>query len=326
MIDLHCDTVWAIEKAKEKGEACSLKRSSFQIDEEKLIKGNYFAQCFAMFVPNNAENRFEKCAAMISLYYEELKKCERLVPAYSYADLIKNRENHKISAILTMEDGCPIGESLENLEKLYARGVRMVGLTWDYPNALGAPNRNKALYGENPDPFTPDTTRGLTELGKAAVKKMNELGVIVDVAHLSDAGFNDVANITQKPFVASHANARALCRHVRNLTDEQLKKLADKGGVVGTTYVKWFLHEREAEGAQTLDCLIPHIKHIQKIVGIEHIAIGSDYDGMKNDIALCDASKAPLLIARLEKEGFSTEEIEKITYKNALRVFKECLR
>ena len=326
MIDLHCDTVWAMDKARERGEGYSLRRSDFQIDEEKLVKGNYTAQCFAMFVPNNDDNRFEKCVDMISLYYEELKKCERLVPAYSYADIVENRKNNKISAILTMEDGCPIGESLENLEKLYALGVRMVCLTWDYQNTLGSPNRNKTLYGENPNPFVPDTTRGLTEFGKIAVKRMNELGVIVDVSHLSDAGFDDVANLAEKPFVASHANARALCKHVRNLTDEQLKKLADKGGVVGTTYVKWFLHEQGAEGAKTLDYLIPHIKHIKKVVGIEHIAIGSDYDGMDKNIELCDASKVPLLVQRLEREGFSIGEIEKITEQNALRVFRECVR
>ncbi len=326
IIDLHCDTVWAIEKAKEKGEECSLKRSSFQIDEEKLAKGNYFAQCFAMFVPNDGEHRFEKCTEMIALYYEELKRCERLAPAYSYADVIKNRENKKISAILTMEDGCPIGESLENLEKLYALGVRMVCLTWDYQNALGAPNRNKTLYGETPDPFTPERKRGLTDFGKDVVKKMNGIGIIVDVSHLSDAGFFDVAKVSEKPFVASHSNARALCRHVRNLTDEQLKLLADKGGVVGTTYVKGFLHEQGTVGAKTLDALMPHIRHIRNIIGVEHIALGSDFDGMDKDIQLCDASKVPLLVQRLEKEGFSTEEIEKITHKNALRVFKECLR
>ena len=333
MIDLHCDTVWAIAEEKKKKHTktdtkekeCSLQRSFFQIDEEKLVKGGYMAQCFAMFVPNDGEERFQRCVDLIGLYYAELNRCERLASAYSYADLIENRKNKKISAILTVEDGCPIGNRLENVRKLYDFGVRMACLTWNYPNAIGYPNVD-ASKPEKVDPFTPDSARGLTDFGKEVVKEMQKLGMIVDVSHLSDAGFYDVAKISQKPFVASHSNARGLCPHVRNLTDSMLKKIADVGGMVGLTYVKGFLHTDKALGAKTLDRLVEHIRYVRRVAGVECIALGSDFDGADRDIELSDAAEAPRLVSRLEKEGFSTAEIEKITYQNALRVFKDCFQ
>ena len=150
--------------------------------------------------------------------------------------------------------------------------------------------------------------------------------MLVDVSHLSDAGFYDVAKIAKKPFVASHSNARGVCTHARNLTDKMLKKIADVGGMVGLTYVKAFLHTDKILGARTLDRLVEHIRYVRKIAGVDCIALGSDFDGADSDIELSDASKTPLLVSRLEKEGFSTLEIEKITYKNALRVFQSCFR
>ena len=243
IFDLHCDTVWAIDQTKDKENAYSLTKSSLQVDEEKLVCGGYIAQCFATFVPNKGERRLGKCADMIALYYQELKKCARLRPAYSYADLMQNRNDGYISAILTIEDGCPIGESFENLKRLYELGVRMVCLTWNYPNALGYPNIDQSKKTEKEDLFTPNNQHGLTDFGKATVKKMNELGMLVDVSHLSDAGFYDVIKTSEKPIVASHSNARTVCKNVRNLTDDMLKKIADVGGMVGATYVNDFVFE-----------------------------------------------------------------------------------
>ncbi len=326
IFDLHCDTVWAIDQTKDKKNTYALKKSSLQVDEEKLTCGGYTAQCFATFVPNNGERRFEKCTDMIALYYDELKKCTRLRPAYSYADLLQNQKLGYISAILTIEDGCPIGERLENLEKLYCLGVRMVCLTWNYPNSLGFPNIDQLKKIDKADLFTPDTARGLTDFGKATVKKMNELGVLVDVSHLSDAGFYDVIKTSAKPVVASHSNARSVCKNVRNLTDDMLKKIADVGGMVGATYVNDFVFEDKKERKNLLNGLVGHIKHMKNVAGVDTIALGSDFDGAEKDEWLSDASKVPLLVQRLEKEGFTTDEIEKITYKNALRVFKDCLK
>ena len=151
---------------------------------------------------------------------------------------------------------------------------------------------------------------------------MNKLGIIIDVSHLSDKGFYDVISLSEHPIIASHSNARSICGHVRNLTDDMLYKLAENGGITGINYAKQFMHDDEAYGRNTPECALRHIQYIKKKIGVDHIALGSDFDGIDPNIEISDASKTHLIIRALEKGGFSSEEIEKITYKNALRVFK----
>lgn len=326
IFDLHCDTIWAIGNTQENRNPHALQKSRLQIDEEKLMQGGYLAQCFALFVPNNAPNRKEKCLQMASLFEEQVQNCTHMRPAYSYADLLKNQKDKKISAVLTMEDGCPLEGDLRSLQTFYDVGVRMICLSWNYPNALGFPNIDASKPIQKADLFTPDTRRGLTDFGKAVVKEMNELGIIVDVSHLSDAGFYDVINTTCKPVVASHSNARAVCGNVRNLTDDMLKKIADVGGRVGVTFVNDFVFDEKKAGETLCDGLVRHIRHVQKVAGLDCIALGSDFDGAEKDETLSGADKLPKLIRKLEEEKFTADEIEKITYRNALRVFADCLK
>ena len=322
IFDLHCDTIWKISEAKEKGEELSLKKSYLQIDEEKLIKGNYFAQCFAIYIPNKYTDPFERCLRGIEIYHEQIKRSRVLAPVYSYSDFEKNAKKGKISAVLTMEDGCPIGENLDNLYTFYQKGVRMICLLHNLVNPIGNPNFVRCLSDGCPNPTIANVKTGLTEFGRALVKEMNKLGMIIDVSHLSDKGFYDVIALSKRPIVASHSNARSICGHVRNLTDDMLYKLADNGGVLGVNFAKQFMHNDEALGRNTSECALRHIRYIKKKIGVEYIALGSDFDGIDPDIEISDASKMHLLIRMLEKGGFSSEEIEKITYKNALRVFK----
>jgi membrane dipeptidase len=325
IFDLHCDAIWKIDLAREKNEKISLAKSALQIDEEKLVKGGYFAQCFAIYIPNKFLNPYERCLNAIDLYYEELKNCVNLSPVYEFSDFVKNNSAGKISSILTMEDGCPIGNDIKKLHHLYKLGVRMICLTHNLVNAIGFPNYGKYLSDGRPDYVTPNTKTGLTDFGKQLVQEMNRLGVIVDVSHLSDKGFYDVIEISKKPIMASHSNARAMCGSIRNLTDNMLKKLADNGGVMGINYAKGFLNDDKEKGANTIECMVEHIKYIRNKIGVEHIALGSDFDGIDTDIELKDASMMPLVIQALEKNQFNIDEIEKITYKNAVRVFKECI-
>jgi membrane dipeptidase len=326
IFDLHCDTVWKIDTAREKGERISLQKSHLQIDQEKLLAGNYFAQCFAIFAHAHLEDPYATCMRMIDVYYDELKSCEHLRAAYTYNDILQNHKDGKISAILTMEDGAPIDDSFERLNVLYDRGVRMICLTWNYVNKIGHHNRGKFLENGRPDDITPVTDIGLTEFGKALVKEMNKKGIIVDVSHLSDAGFYDVISTSEKPIIASHSNARGLCRHIRNFTDNMLYKLADNGGVMGMNYAKYFLNNDSKLGRDTIPWVIEHIKYIKGKIGLDNIGLGSDFDGISTDLGLNSADQMPRLVQALEENGFTTNEIEKITYQNALRVFKDCLK
>ena len=320
VFDLHCDTLWKIQNTKDE---TLQKGSSLQIDEEKLTAGGYFAQCFAMYVPADTPAPAAVLDDMVARYYAEITKCKNLRPALCFDDFGRNKAAGKISAVLTMEDACPLGGDLKNLQKAYEKGVKMIALTWNFPNEVGYPNYRNFARGKKPDMFTPETDYGLTDFGFSLVQEMNRLGMVVDVSHLSDKGFYDVLSVAKKPIVASHSNARGVCRNVRNLTDDMLKRLADNGGVTGINYAAGFLCEIEQKGRHTIAYAVEHIRYIRDKVGADYIALGSDFDGIQNDIELFDCSQTPLLLQALEREKFTADEIEKIAYKNALRVFKE---
>lgn len=328
LFDLHCDTIGVIHTNKIKNnKPISLNKSDLQIDSKKLQAANYFAQCFAMFIYyKGLENPYQACIDMINTYNEEIEKNDIFSKALSYDDLINNHKNNKISSILTIEEGGVCNSSLDNLQTFYDLGVRMICLNWNFKNGVGHPNYGKFNSDGIPDFITPNLTEGLTPFGFEMVKKMNELGMIVDVSHLSDKGFWDVIRTSNKPIVASHSNARSICKHVRNLDDDMIIALNKNGGVMGMNYCAAFLNDNEEKGKNTIKCVIEHIKYIKALVGVDVIALGSDFDGIDPNIEMKDASLMPLLISQLEKEGFTKEEIDKITYKNALRVFKQNLK
>ena len=311
IFDLHCDTVYEIRKQAKEEKPISLKKSNLQVDEEKLKNGDYLAQCFAMWVHANNPDPYCLCNEMIDTYYQQLEKCDSICPAFSYADILKNNSQGKISSILTMEDAGPVGEDINRIREFYDRGVRMICLLWNYENFVGYPTSNM--------------NKGITRFGIEAVKEMNKTGIIVDVSHLSDAGFYDVIEYSSKPVVASHSNSRAVCNHARNLTDDMIKKIALSGGVIGMNCAAQFLHNDKEKGRQTFERFAEHMKHIKRIAGCDCLALGSDFDGISPDIELCDASKMSLIASVLEKSGFTGDEIDKITHKNAMRVFKECV-
>jgi membrane dipeptidase len=312
--------------AKRQGEFFCVKNAPLQINEELLWNGEYFAQCFAAFVPTTEKEPYALCKSMLSFAKSEILSSEKLSLVEKFSDFERNEKQGKISAILTMEDAAPIENSLNRLQEFYDLGVRMLGLTWNYPNSVGYPNFKNFKAGEMPDMYTPQTEFGLTEFGCELVLAANKMGIALDVSHLSDKGFFDVLEVSEKPIFASHSNARSLCKNVRNLSDDMLKKLADKGGVTGINYCAAFLNNDEEKGKKTVSCAVAHMLHIRKVAGIETIALGSDFDGIPRGIEISDASKMPLLLAEMERAGFSADEIDKITKGNALRVFKETMQ
>lgn len=233
IIDMHCDTIYEILEGRKRNEAISLRENHLMVDLQKMKTGGYSVQNFALFVENkDIESPFAKAKELLQVFKEEMNENKDLISQiFNTNDILKNEGAGKMSALLTVEEGAVCEGKLSNLHFLYEQGVRMMTLTWNYPNELGYPN-----FSEDKDFFTPNTEDGLTETGIEFVREMERIGMMIDVSHLSDAGFYDVLKYTKKPFVASHSNARAICPWVRNLPDDMIHCLADRGGVIGLNY------------------------------------------------------------------------------------------
>lgn len=310
LIDLHCDTFLKLMKDKENS---NLYENEFSIDIRKLKRANSLAQFFAMWIDLKKENDpVERCLEMIDKFYIELDKNPiDIALATNYDEIIKNNKEGKISAVLTIEEGGAIRGQLHNLRNYYRLGVRAITLTWNHANEIGYPNLNDEYRN-----------KGLTEFGKEVVCEMNRLGMLIDVSHLSDAGFYDVARLSEKPFIASHSNSRAMKNHFRNLTDDMIKVLSERGGVMGISVEKEFLGD--SNNAKIED-MIRHIKHIRNVGGIDVIAIGTDFDGCSPNSEIGNIGEMDKLREALKKNKFTEDEIDKIFYGNALRVIKEVL-
>jgi membrane dipeptidase len=226
----------------------------------------------------------------------------------------------EVSAIVHMEGAEAIAPDLSNLERWYDRGLRSLGLVWSRPNAFaeGVPFRF---------PSSPDTGAGLTAEGRALVEACNRLGILVDLSHLNEAGFWDVARLSDAPLVATHSNAHALCPASRNLTDVQLGAIRDSGGVVGVNFAVTFLRQ---DGLLVRDTpvteIVRHIDHLAEVMGVDHVAFGSDFDGAVIPEELGSAAGLPVLVEALRTAGYDDAAVAKITHENWLRVLRATWR
>ncbi|MDE6059027.1 MAG: dipeptidase [Clostridia bacterium] len=300
--DLHCDALTA--------------EGAPQITKENLAAGGCFLQCFAAFI-SARENRFSAAITLCDKFDALCKK-----EGYHAVTRAGELQEDKINALLTVEEGGAVEGNPQKLETLYHRGVRMMTLTWNYPNEIGYPNfpDYEGLKTGRSTLAARETEHGLTPLGFEIVERMHGLGMMVDVSHGSDKLFSDVASL-KKPFVASHSNANSVCDCARNLTDRQIKTLADCGGVVGLNFCADFLSaDQTAEGQRA--ALLAHARAVINAGGVEVLAIGSDFDGIPENPYLKNPSCLPAFFGELEKE-FGSGAVEKITRKNFLRVFQE---
>lgn len=324
-IDLHCDTIAAIYEARKKGMDAELKENIGHIDLVRLKKGECFGQNFALFTHLGREkDPYSYAKALVETYRAEMEANSDVIrPAASVKAMLENEAVGRISAVLTLEEGAVCRGDTEILREFYREGVRMMTLTWNIENELAWPNRIDRKTGA----CAPETEHGLKKKGVEFVELMEELGMAVDVSHLGDAGFWDVARVMKKPFLASHSNARAVASHVRNLTDEMIRTLSERGGIMGINYCGAFLNDSQLAyqggGASRIGDMVRHIRHIRKVGGIECIGLGSDFDGIGGELEL----DSPAALFRLEEElyrhGFTVGEVEKIFWKNAFRFYQE---
>ncbi|MGH1363662.1 MAG: dipeptidase [Calditrichia bacterium] len=229
-------------------------------------------------------------------------------------DLVNSLETDKIAAILHLEGAEAIDAKLNALEVFYQSGLRSVGITWSRPNIFGHGVPFKY-------PSRPDIGPGLTTLGKKLVRRCNEMGIMIDLAHLNEKGFWDVAELSNAPLVSTHTAAYSLCESSRNLTDKQIDAIGHSGGLIGINfYVADLREDGEDNSDMPLTRIVEHVKYIADRIGIDHVALGSDFDGalMPND--LNSADKLPNLIAAFEEAGFSESDLQKITHKNWIRI------
>ncbi|MEG1143742.1 MAG: dipeptidase [Clostridium sp.] len=321
-IDMHCDTIARLYKAEHRNE--NLLKNKGHLDLIRMQEGDCLAQNFALFTElTREEDPYGYCMALSDLFHKEIRDNGDLIrQAVTVDEILQNEKAGKMSAVLTIEEGGVCKGKTENLQRLYDMGARMMTLTWNYENELAFPNKINMTTGES----IPDTEHGLKKKGVEFVEMMEDLGMVVDVSHLGDAGFFDVAKILKTPFAASHSNARAIASHTRNLTDEMIHMLADRGGVMGINFCAAFLSDNELGkdvGQSRISDMVAHIQHIKKVGGIECIGLGSDYDGIGGELEMDSPAAFYRLEEELFRQGFSEEEIEKIFYKNVLRLYRD---
>ncbi|HIZ70442.1 MAG TPA: dipeptidase [Candidatus Atopostipes pullistercoris] len=324
-IDLHADTILPI---LQQGEDASLyENSNTHIDIKRLQKGQALAQCFAVwlpdgdfdlidvdsrFNPSNPEEDLEYIDLAVNRLNQEIKQhSEDIAWAKNSTDIRQNDKDGKISAILTLEDARAINHSLENIERFYKQGFKIIGLLWNQENCLGFPN--------NTDPKI--NQKGLKPFGIEAIQYMEELGMLVDVSHLNDGGIADVLTYAKKPVLATHSNARSIANHPRNLIDEHIKGIAESGGLIGLCISPRFL--RGSGNESTIEDMIRHLDYILDVGGEDVLAIGTDFDGTSGNFEIGSPKEMPKLFEHLEQHHWPLERIEKLAHKNALRVFKE---
>jgi membrane dipeptidase len=313
-IDLHCDTASLLLESNE-----VLKKNKLKVDIEKLQKGEALAQFFAMYIDSKkVDSSYAYCKKMVENFKEELLvNSDDILLCQNYDELMLAKKDGKIGAFLTIEEGETIEGDLDKLRYFKEQGISLITLTWNYENALGYSNFEWR-----------DQKRGLKKKGFEVIEEMNALNMLIDVSHLSDAGFEDVITHSTSPIVATHSNSRVMTDNPRNLSDKMLKTLADKGGITGINFFNNFLVEGELKDRlqlSTLDEMLRHIKHIRDVAGIEILGLGSDFDGIPNPVEIEDCSQMYKLSEKLFLNGFSHDDVEKIFYKNSLRVIKDVL-
>jgi len=287
------------------------EQDNTHVNLNKLKAGNVGLQFFAVWINTKMHRScsFEKALQLIDIYKRMLALNKNdIIPILSYNDVQQMMREDKIGSLLAVEGGDVLQGSLINLRILYYLGVRLLTLTWNYRNELA-------------DGVLESHSRaGLSQFGIEVVKEMNRLGMLIDVSHLSSNGFWDVLEFSKKPIVASHSNAQKICKHPRNLDDQQIRAISDNGGVIGINFNTPFL---AAEKASIVD-IIKHTEHIISLAGIDHVGFGSDFDGIDElPQGIAGPQDYPKIIEELLKMNYNEEDVRKICHNNFLRVIKE---
>jgi membrane dipeptidase len=306
----HIDTL--MNKYKDSYYDFNKSNDKFHVDLTRLKNSNVQIIFFAVFAKENFlpnGNGLRETIQMIDDFYQLINGTEELEIARNYNDIIKINNKGKVAAFLAIEGAKNIF-NIPALRNLHRLGVKLITLTWNHKNHIG--NGISELINT-----------GLTKTGIKFIKEMNRLNIIIDVSHLNPAGFWDVSEISKYPLVATHSNAKSICDHPRNLSDMQIKAIADSEGVIGINFCPSFLmNDKKAN----IEDVFKHINYIKNLVGVEHVGLGTDYDGISElPEGLEHIGKLNMLQQLMKDKGYSEREIDAISFKNMKRVLKSSL-
>ena len=325
VIDMHCDTV---SKLRTMGKKQNLNKNELCVDLERLQESGTWIQYFACFTDavkystgkeygeKFSSEVWEKAWKEVIMLLDSLKGEES--EQFQVFHIRKEAEQckHIVYGLATVEEGGVLNGKMERLEQLYKRDVRLITLTWNYENCIGYPNSRERSVME----------RGLKPFGINVIEQMNERKMLIDVSHLSDGGFWDCIQHSKVPVIASHSNARALCQHPRNLSDEMLRALSEKGGVAGLNFYPFFL---KTDGQVIVADIARHAKYMIKTAGEDVVALGTDFDGFETDIQegyISHVGQMELVWEACKAAGITERQLDKICWKNAWRVMKDVLK
>ena len=281
-------------------------------DIPRLQQGGVDVQFFSIWVHPDSNNYYQRALSMRDLFYSELAaNTTTIEQVTTMQGALQINNQNKIAAVIGVEGGHHIEESLEKLLQLYNAGMRYLTITWNNSTSW-------AISAAD----TRTTTQGLNSFGRQVIRTLDSLGVIIDVSHVGIKTIQDILQETSNPIIATHSGARAIRNHTRNLYDWQIQDIANSGGVIGIVFYPPFL---TSSPPAYISNVIQHIDHIVNLVGVEHVAIGSDFDGIGTNvvIGLEDVSKFPDLTLALLEHGYTEQEVAKILGENFKRVFEQ---
>lgn len=311
VVDTHADSLGDVLR----GRRHLHERSQIgQLDFPRMVEGGHTIQFFSCWVepeykPERAQSRL---LSYIDRFWSEIgAHPEAITPILNVSDLESVLSEGKLGGVISIEGSEGVGTDPAMVRILHRLGVRLMSLTWNERNALadGA--------GEDPG------GGGISRAGREIVKEMNAVGIVPDVSHLTEAAFWDMLEVSDKPVIASHSNCRELAPHRRNLSDAQIRALAEQGGVQGITFVRAFL-----DGGQDIERVVDHMAHALDVVGDDlHLGIGSDFDGVDNPVGgLEDVTCLPALADAMSQRGFSDDTVARIFGQNYLEFYKKAWR
>lgn len=312
LIDMHCDTVYQLWK---QGSMDFYDNRDLCIDIKRLREADSLVQCLALYNDRIGPTEFDAWLAYAAFEKELIAAFpDDLAQVFGYDDIGRIRGAGKVGVLMTVEDARAVDGHIERIDQMAALGARILSLTWNYETCFAYPN--------SADPKM--HAMGLKAFGREAIERLNELHVLLDVSHLSRGGTLEALSISKQPVLASHSNARALASHQRNLSDEEIRGIAETGGAIGVNFVPAFLND---DKRNTFDDIARHAKYLANVGGEGVVAFGSDFDGcsFSETDEVTHMGSMPRLYEELKKRGFTDPFLEGMFHKNLLRVFREVM-